>query len=130
MEASNDYQEGTLLIAWNAHSGWQHAVMDSLHKWISPQTYSCKLCQLTYGLAGPKETWKAFLNSLGRQVLFYHKDEFEAAGLQGSFPDSFPFIVSYDHESWQVIVGPEDLDKLDSLESLLEVLQNKLSPNA
>ena len=126
MEDSEDYQEGTLLIAWNAHSGWQHAVMDSLHKWISPQTYSCKLCQLTYGMAGPRKAWEDFLGSLDRQVLFFHKDEFEAAEFLGYFPGSFPFILERKQEAWLVLMGPEDIKGLDTLDSLLEFLKKRL----
>ena len=126
MESGKAYKEGTLIVAWNAHSGWQHAVMDSLHKWVSPQTYSCKLCRLTYGAVGPRESWKSFLESLDRDVLFYHKDEFPAEAFGGTHPTDFPFILEYHQKAWQVLLSPGELDQINTLEALLEVLRQKL----
>ena len=130
MESSKEYKEGTLIVAWNAHSGWQHAVMDSLHKWVSPQTYSCKLCELTYGAVGPRESWKTFLESLHREVQFYHKDEFPAEAFGPILPADFPFILEYRQEAWQVLLRPGELDQINTLEALLEVLRQKLEPSA
>jgi hypothetical protein len=100
--------------------------MDSLHKWISPQTYSCKLCQLTHGMAGPVASWKAFLESLEREVLFFHKDTLERSEWHTRFPEQFPFIMEYRDTVWHVLISPEDLDQIDTLESLLVVLRQRL----
>ena len=130
MESGKAYKEGTLIVAWNAHSGWQHAVMDSLHKWVSPQTYSCKLCQLTYGAVGPRESWKTFLESLDRDVQFYHKDDFPDEAFGGTLPTDFPFMLEYRQEAWQVLLSPGELEQINTLEALLEGLRQKLGLSA
>ncbi len=126
MNASVDFKEGTLLIVWNADSGWQYAVLDSLHKRISPQTYPCKLCQLTYGMVGPKSEWQMFLRSLDRDVVFYHRDEFTASGIQLPSAPSFPVIMEHRNSSWKVLMDAEELNQVESLEGLLVVLQQRL----
>ena len=126
MDSSFDVREGTLLIVWNADSGWQNAVLDSLHKWTSPQTYSCKLCQLTYGVVGPKSEWKNFLNSLDRDVLVYHRDEITASGIQLPFSPSFPMILERGTSSWNILIGAEELTKIGSIQALLAILGRRL----
>jgi hypothetical protein len=128
MDGSEPVAEGALAVVWNASQGWQQAVFDSLHKWISPQTYSCNLCRLTHGLTGPREAWKSFLETLDRPVLFYHKDEFENAGIQGDFSLEFPMILSFDRGNWEVVMDASVLDGIRSLEELLAELKNRLSP--
>ncbi|MEJ2162166.1 MAG: hypothetical protein P8X60_02285 [Robiginitalea sp.] len=129
MASMNAHIEGTLIMVWNAESGWKHALMDSLHKWISPQTYSCSLCQLTYGLAGPRAAWKEFLESLNRPVIFYHRDEFSASGINGDFPGEYPFVLELQDAKWEVLLGPGDLGQMDGLDALLKSLGEKLLPD-
>jgi len=50
-----------LIFVYNANSGAINALLDSAHKIISPQTYDCKLCELTYGVFKEDEEWLRFL---------------------------------------------------------------------
>jgi hypothetical protein len=65
----------TLIFVYNAASGTMNAVMDSLHKWISPETYSCKLCQLAFGTFGAKAEWTEYLATIPYPMEFLHADE-------------------------------------------------------
>ena len=129
MEEHNSILEGTLVFVWNADQGWQHAIYDSLHKWISPASYQCKLCQLTYGFTSPRPEWRSFLDALDRPVFFYHRDEFRAAGIKGAFSEKFPLILERRNSKWEVLMDSIELDQLNNLEELLGRLKQELLPN-
>ena len=66
-----------LLFVYNADSGLTNALMDWGHKLVSPETYACQLCKLTYGWAGMKTEWRAFVDALPHEVVFLDRDEFK-----------------------------------------------------
>lgn len=69
-------QQQKLLFVYNAKSGLFNIVSDFAHKIISPQTYACDLCALTYGNFSMKQEWKTFLQSLPLAIGFMYKDTF------------------------------------------------------
>jgi hypothetical protein len=38
-----------LLFVYNADSGLFNSIAEAAHKIVSPQTYRCDLCRITYG---------------------------------------------------------------------------------
>ena len=65
---SHDSME--LIFIYNAKSGFFNSVMDYVHKFVSPETYSCNLCTLTYDNTGKKNEWANYLNTLPIEVEF------------------------------------------------------------
>ena len=65
-----------LILVYNADSGFFNIVKDGLHKIVSPSTYQCNLCALSYGTVRMKDEWKAFIDKLKIPVEFLHRDEF------------------------------------------------------
>ncbi len=53
-----------LIFVYNANSGALNSLMDSVHKIISPKTYDCKLCDLTYDVFKENELWSRFRESV------------------------------------------------------------------
>jgi hypothetical protein len=121
------HPEGSLVFVWNADSGILNAVKDSLHKWISPETYSCRLCQLTYGFSSEKKAWREFLDSSGRPVFFYYRDTLGAAGISGDLPDSFPIVAGLQNGKWEVLLGAQEMDEVSSLQELIKLLKDRIS---
>ncbi|RYU83228.1 hypothetical protein [Hymenobacter persicinus] len=68
----------TLLFVYNANAGLLNGMLDLVHKTLSPRTYPCSLCALTYGVSMRPE-WKSFIESLPIEARFPHRDEFWAA---------------------------------------------------
>jgi len=64
-----------LIFVYNADSGLFNAMADAAHKALSPQTYACNLCRVTYGLLREKKAWRAFIASLDCPTTFLHRDE-------------------------------------------------------
>ena len=69
--------KGQLLFVYNASSNLFSTVTDFAHKILSPSTYQCRLCALTYGNFSIKQEWKSFIESLPVKAVFLYKDEFE-----------------------------------------------------
>lgn len=79
------------IFVYNANGGIFASVVDFGHKILSPSTYNCRLCYLTFGTFSMKEEWKAFLERLPGQKFFYHKDTFAKnfAFEEGAYPAIF-----------------------------------------
>ncbi|HEX8505478.1 MAG TPA: hypothetical protein VF630_08930 [Hymenobacter sp.] len=65
-----------LLFVYNADGGLLPSLKDAFHKVLSPGTYPCSLCAVTYGAVSMRPEWKAFIKSLPVPVEFQHRDEF------------------------------------------------------
>lgn len=50
---------------------------DFAHKAISPATYNCNLCALTYGTFARKQEWADYIKSLPLEVEFIYRDEWK-----------------------------------------------------
>ncbi|MBI2594043.1 hypothetical protein HYW44_05380 [Candidatus Daviesbacteria bacterium] len=66
-----------LLFVYNADSSAFAKLKDVIHKTVSPATYQCNLCGLTYGTVSMKNEWKEFISKLNFKSDFLHKDEFK-----------------------------------------------------
>lgn len=93
-----------LIFVYNANAGKINSLLDSAHKLISPGTYDCKLCELTYGVFKEDVDWIRFRESVkttnpNLQLEFLHKDEFEKQYWSKWLPKyDFPIILSLNDE--------------------------------
>lgn len=69
----------TLLIVYNADEGLFAALGDAVHKAVSPDTYPCSLCAITYGAVRMRPKWRRYLKSLPYEVHFHHRPDFHRA---------------------------------------------------
>lgn len=115
-----------LLFVYNASPGLGHALLDSLHKVVSPATYPCKLCGLTYGLTSMRPEWKQFLRTLPLPVRFLYRDE---------LPAQYPALVGQplsavftEDEAGQVapLITATEMQPLD-LSGLMALLRQRLT---
>ena len=60
-----------LVVVYNAKSGGLNTVLDYVHKMVSPETYDCNLCKLTYDNFGQIRKWNDFLRFLNISVDYY-----------------------------------------------------------
>ena len=65
-----------LLFVYNADAGLLPSLKDAFHKVLSPATYPCSLCGITYGTVQMRPEWKQFVRELPVPVDFLHRDEF------------------------------------------------------
>ncbi|MGD2116886.1 MAG: hypothetical protein PVG66_00875 [Chromatiales bacterium] len=112
-----------LVFVYNADSGRINAWLDTAHKILSPSTYDCRLCQLTYGLVQEKTAWKQFRQQYPGQIRFLHKDEFEQ---QYGQKMSYPVVLRDDDGALQVLLSREDFSRIDNLQQLIDQLDTRL----
>lgn len=113
-----------LIFVYNADSGIGNAILDTVKKYVSPESYQCSLCSVSYGPAGMKKRWKDFIESLPVETEFFHKDEFlEKYSVK---QQKFPSLYMLKNGKVKLI---EDLNKLDNegtVEELKELVKNAL----
>jgi len=124
---NKEYPKGSLVFVWNADAGMLNAIRDSLHKWISPETYSCKLCALTHGFSSARQDWKDFLRDFERPAYFCYRDTVQDTGILLNFPETYPLVLELRKGQWLPLLTAEDFKEISSLEELIETLRNKIS---
>ena len=116
--------EETLIFVYNADSGLLSALNDGILKIVSPSTYQCRLCSLTFGVVRMKSRWKEFIESLDVPAEFLHRDEFMD---RYDLPDAeFPSVYIRRGDEMSVLISKEEMENTDSLEGLMEMLKTKL----
>lgn len=113
--------ENTLLFIYNANSGTLNGLIDLMHKSISPKTYPCDLCAITYDIKGMLPIWKKYINTLPYKILFLHKDE-----LKKEYPfitAALPAILLLHNNTFQVLISSEDFKEIKSLDALIQKME-------
>lgn len=113
-----------LLFVYNADGGLFSKVSDFAHKILSPSTYPCSLCALTYDNFGMKKEWAEFLRRLNMEQEFFHKDEFLKK--YPKFQTEFPVILIDNGSAMEVLVPHAMVEACTSLKDLEQVITAKL----
>lgn len=116
---------GRLLIVYNADGGLWNAFLDTLQKIVSPSTYSCSLCAITYGLLSMHNDWRRFLDSLPLTIEYFHRDEFTEAfpGTNIAFP---ALLIAHGSAEPRMLIPAQELDDLADIAGLMERVEERL----
>ena len=110
-----------IVFVYNANSGLMNTVLDIGHKIISPDTYECNLCAITYGVLTDNKEWKAFRESSKDELEFLHKDEFEEKYQQVR---DYPIVlVSNTNNELSELIDKDELNKMQTAKQLIQKLQ-------
>ena len=113
-----------LIFVYNANSGSINALLDGMNKIVSPKTYSCNLCSLTFGNFSEKEDWKKFRETSEIQMEFYHKDEFLKAFKSKWLPKyDLPIILSEERNELQIFLNAEELNTINNVSELIDLIE-------
>ncbi len=118
---------GQLIFVYKANADLFSTVTDFAHKILSPSTYDCKLCALTYGNFSMKKDWKIFVEALPVSATFVHKNEFEKKHGQ---PHPLPAIFLLQQNTLNELVSAEEIHCCTSLDELKALVTEKLSGHA
>jgi hypothetical protein len=106
-----------IIFVYNADSGFVSSLLDIGHKVISPNTYRCNLCKMTYGVIGEREEWKKYRESSKDEMEFLHKDEFENKYKEKR---EYPIILKMnDSNEFEELINKEELERMDSISELI-----------
>ncbi|QCR22458.1 GTPase [Pontibacter sp. SGAir0037] len=116
--------EPKLLFVYNAETGLFNKMTDFAHKIISPATYACSLCALTYGNFTIKQEWAAFLRQLPLRVEFIYKNDWKFSHIH----NHYPLVGLHASDgSLQLLLEAEELNELKSLKQLMLRLDQVLA---
>ena len=113
-----------IIFVYNANSGFMNSILDIGHKIVSPKTYECNLCNMTYGLVSEKEEWKKFRESSSDELEFLHRDEFEE---KYNEKREYPIILkSNDENRLDELISKDELNKMNNVDELIQKLRTHL----
>ncbi len=115
-----------LIFVYNADSGMFNSVTDFAHKIVSPATYACNLCALTYGNFSMKNKWKTFIQQLPVEVVFLHKDEFVK---EYKLQTKLPAIFIKENDKLKLFITDKEINNCTSLQQLKDLITTQLSLN-
>lgn len=113
-----------LIFVYNADNGLFNAATDFAHKFISPSTYACNLCKLTYGNFSMKREWKSFIQQLPVDVVFLHKNEFEK---KHSVNANLPAVFTEENNKLNLFISNKEINNCVSLQQLKELITTQLA---
>ena len=115
--------ESELIFIYNAKSGLVNEFLDFAHKIVSPSTYNCNLCALSYGNFTMKKKWSDYISSLPVRSTFTYKDKVSEYGYDNI---KLPSIIFQDKSKLEVIISSEEINKLKKIDQLINILSDRL----
>ena len=121
--------KGTLLIVYNADEGLFAALGDAVHKAVSPDTYPCSLCAVSYGAVRMRPEWRAYLKALPYEVRFHHRPDFRRAyPALAELP--LPAILLDEGTGPRVLLDAATLDGVRGVDGLVAALDTALTSSS
>ena len=118
-----------LIFIYNANSGFLDKIIDGAHKILSPSTYDCNLCALTFGNFTEDELWKEFRKNTPVTMGFIYKDEFlQTYNFKNLHPLTFPTILIETATNLELFISSEILNEMTTSKSLIEEITKRLTP--
>jgi hypothetical protein len=119
-----ELSNSSLLFVYNADTGLFSVVTDYAHKILSPKTYPCNLCAITYGSMGMNKKWEEFIANLSFPVEFLHRDEFVK---HYDFKDTqLPAAFLKKGDTITILITHDEINKCTTIEELMDLLTGKL----
>ena len=110
-----------LVFIYNAKSGGLNAILDYVHKMVSPETYDCNLCKLTYDNFGQIKKWNDFLTSYNISADYYYSDHLIQIGINPGI--DLPAVFLNDKS---LLLGPREINSFKTLDELIEGVRKKV----
>jgi hypothetical protein len=108
-----------LIFVYNADGAILNKLMDIGHKIIKPETYTCNLCDLTFGNFSENQKWKEFRENTDIEMEFLHRDEFETKYEKKL---DYPVILK-GADPLEIAIPRDQLDKFKSLDELIKAVK-------
>lgn len=113
-----------LVFVYNADSGMFNTLTDIAHKVFSPQTYECNLCAISHSYLSERSEWKEFIEALGVECEFLHRDEFLKK--HPTSDNQFPVIFSLNDNELVMELSAEKINRCKSMDELKAAINSFL----
>jgi len=111
-----------LVFVYNADSGMFNTLTDIAHKVFSPQTYECNLCAISHSYLSERSEWKEFIQGLGVECEFLHRDEFEKKYQRKE--QDYPCVYLKKNNELVTCLNASSINECDSMEKLQEKIRS------
>lgn len=115
-----------IIFVYNADGGILNGIKDLIHKNLSPKTYDCRLCAVTYDNFGMIRKWKDFIQTLNISAEFLHRDELKQQYGIENIPLPTALIQRKDNDL-QVWISADEMNQCQSLNDLKALVLEKLT---
>ena len=116
-----------LIFIYDANSGKHNALLDTMHKIVSPNTYNCNLCDITFGLFTENKTWRKFRETSKVEMVFLHKDDYlKKYKSKFNYKFTFPIVLAVHSNSLSVFITTEELNGYKNAESLMQSVVKRM----
>jgi hypothetical protein len=114
-----------LIFVYNAKAGILAGAMDSIHKTLSPETYPCRLCAITYGAVAMKPAWRDWLKRQRFETEFRYRADFRKTypGIDVALPAIF---IERDNRP-ETLVAASDFEMSATVDDLIELIETQLA---
>ena len=112
-----------LIFIYNAKSGVVNELIDFAHKIVSPETYDCNLCAISYGAFFMKKKWSTYIENLPFKSTFTYKDKFSKNGYSNI---KFPSVFIRSNEKLDEIISAAEINEIKNLDQLIGLLNQRL----
>ena len=119
----NDVNDNELIFIYNAKSGLVNEFVDFAHKIISPQTYECNLCFITYGTFKMEKRWSDYIQSFPFKSTFIYKDELSNKNMENV---NLPAIFLRINAELVELISASEINNLSNFNKLIEILDIRL----
>ena len=117
------FSQDTIYFIYNAKGDVFSVIGDFFHKSLSPKTYPCKLCDLSYGPIMKKKVWKDFLDTLDIDYKFLYKNEIDEFSNR---IDELPVILIGNKDNVEVLLSKEEIDRSKDVYALIDNINLKI----
>ena len=118
-----DVDDKELIFIYNAKSGLVNELVDFAHKIISPETYDCNLCAITYGTFIMEKRWSDYIQSLPVKSIFTYKDELSKNNLENI---NLPAIFFRNNKQLVELLSAREINNLSDFDTLIKILDIRL----
>jgi hypothetical protein len=117
-----------LVFVYAVDGGTVPSIMNYVHKMVSPGTYRCNMCALTYGTFGAKKEWTSFLESLQHETVFLHRDEL--AERYPAVKDPLPAVFVERDGALSMVVDAAAMTQAKTLDELMTTIRTHVEAMA
>ena len=123
LSESFSQQNLELIFIYNAKSGVVNELVDVAHKIVSPETYDCNLCALSYGAFFMEKKWSTYIETLPIKSIFTFRDKFSKKGGNNL---KFPSVFLRNDVGLEEIITATEINEIKNLDQLIDLLNQKL----
>ncbi|SCY35267.1 hypothetical protein SAMN05192588_2433 [Nonlabens sp. Hel1_33_55] len=122
-----------LIFVYNANSGKLNAWLDTAHKIVSPSTYKCRLCDLTFDAFKENVEWSRFreselIKSHVNELEFLHIDEFNKNYNSKWLPKyDYPLILMASEHGLEIFMSAVEMNQIKTTSALISALESKIT---